>query len=59
MPPIAVRSIKEAIKMGQEMTLGPAVAAERNLFRLLFETRDQKEGMDAFLAKRRPRYTGS
>jgi enoyl-CoA hydratase/carnithine racemase len=58
MPPLAVRSLKEAIRFGQEAPLSAALAAERNLFRLLFDTHDQKEGMQAFLDKRRPVYEG-
>jgi enoyl-CoA hydratase len=58
MPPIAVASIKEAIRLGQEAPLQTALAAERNLFRLLFDTQDQTEGMQAFLDKRAPVYRG-
>ena len=59
MPPLAVRSVKQAIQIGQETPLSAALAAERNLFRLLFDTADQKEGMQAFMDKRRPVYRGA
>jgi enoyl-CoA hydratase len=59
MPPIAVRSIKQAIQIGQEAPLTASLAAERNLFRLLFDTADQKEGMQAFIEKRPPVYRGA
>jgi len=59
MPPLAVRSIKEALRVGQESPLSAALAAERNLFLMLFDTADQKEGMQAFMDKRPPTYRGA
>ena len=59
MPPLAVRSIKQAIQIGQETPLSASLAAERNLFRLLFDTADQTEGMQAFIDKRPPVYRGA
>ncbi len=44
---------KEAIGKGADMPLGDALAYEGNLFALLFATKDQKEGMSAFVEKRR------
>lgn len=58
MPPLAVRAIKAAVRLGYEQPLDAALAAERRLFEALFETEDQKEGMTAFLEKRPPRYVG-
>jgi enoyl-CoA hydratase len=37
--------------------LSDGVAFERRLFHSLFGTHDQKEGMSAFLAKRKPAFT--
>ena len=37
-----------------EGTLADGITFERHLFHSLFATEDQKEGMDAFLAKRAP-----
>ena len=51
--PIAVRACKKAINEGLEMPMDEAVALEEKLFGSCFETADQKEGMQAFLEKRR------
>jgi enoyl-CoA hydratase len=59
MPPLAVRSIKEVMQLGQDAPLEAALMLERKAFQLLFDTSDQKEGMRAFLEKRKPTYTGS
>lgn len=58
MPPIAVAQIKEVVLAGQDATLDTALMLERKAFQLLFDTADQKEGMRAFLEKRKPGYTG-
>jgi enoyl-CoA hydratase len=59
MPPLAVRGVKQAIRFGQEAPLTEALVEERRIFVELFAGQDQKEGMQAFLEKRRPNYTGS
>jgi enoyl-CoA hydratase/carnithine racemase len=41
-----------------DASLETALMLERKAFQLLFDTRDQKEGMRAFLEKRRPTYEG-
>ena len=51
--PIAVRACKKAIDRGLELPMDEAVALEEKLFGSCFETEDQKEGMGAFLEKRR------
>ncbi len=56
--PLAVRLAKEAIGKAYEMALAEGLAFERRSFYFLFSTRDQAEGMDAFLNKREPRWTG-
>lgn len=50
----AVRLIKEAVDNGLEMEVNRAFAYEADLFGLCFATEDQKEGMAAFLEKRKP-----
>lgn len=58
MPPIAVQQIKEVVHAGLNAPLDSALAMERKAFQLLFATRDQKEGMRAFLEKRKPSFEG-
>lgn len=58
MPPIAVQLAKDAINAAFETTLERGLAHERRLFHFLFATADQKEGMQAFLEKRDPRWQG-
>jgi enoyl-CoA hydratase len=58
MPPLAVLQIKEAVLAGQDAPLETAMMLERKAFQLLFATSDQKEGMRAFLEKRKPEFHG-
>lgn len=58
MPPLAVKSIRDAVRLGADVALDPALALERRYFERLFDSDDQKEGMRAFLEKRAPRYEG-
>lgn len=59
MPPLAVAGVKQSIRLGQEAPLTEALIEERKIFVGLFDTADQKEGMTAFLEKRRPKYAGA
>ena len=56
--PVAVRLAKEAVNYAFESTLAAGVAHERRLFYTLFATEDQKEGMRAFVEKRKPKWSG-
>lgn len=56
--PIAVRLAREALRYGVETTVREGLEIERRNFYLLFDTEDQKEGMRAFLEKRKPEYRG-
>ncbi len=56
--PVAVRLAKEAVNKAFESTLAEGIAYERRNFYFLFSTDDQKEGMDAFIAKREPHWKG-
>jgi enoyl-CoA hydratase len=58
MPPIAARQIKRAVLEGADLPLAAALTLERQAFSLLFDTKDQKEGMAAFLEKRLPVFRG-
>lgn len=51
--PIAVRACKKAINEGLEVPMDEAIVIEEKLFGSCFETEDQKEGMGAFLEKRK------
>jgi enoyl-CoA hydratase len=53
---IAVMAAKESINRAFEGTLSDGVMFERRMFHALFATTDQKEGMDAFVNKRKPQF---
>jgi enoyl-CoA hydratase len=57
-PPVAVRFAKAAVNKVYELPLTEGLDHESRLFYLLFSTEDQKEGMAAFLAKRKPEWKG-
>jgi enoyl-CoA hydratase len=50
---LAVQACKEAVNRAFESSLADGVMFERRLFHSMFATADQKEGMDAFLNKRK------
>jgi enoyl-CoA hydratase len=52
----AVLMAKEAVNRAFESTLAEGVRFERRLFHSTFATEDQKEGMAAFIEKRKPSY---
>ena len=58
MPPLAVKQIKEVVLSGQDASLSTALMLERKAFHLLFDSMDKKEGMGAFLEKRKPEFKG-
>ena len=51
--PIAVRACKKAINEGLDVDMDKAIVIEEKLFGSCFESEDQKEGMEAFLEKRK------
>lgn len=57
-PPIAVMQIKEIVNAGINAPLDTALMLERKALQLQFATSDQKEGMRAFLEKRKPKFEG-
>jgi enoyl-CoA hydratase len=56
--PIAIRLAKEAVNHAFNSFLFDGLADERRAFNLLFSTLDQKEGMAAFIEKRKPEWRG-
>jgi enoyl-CoA hydratase len=56
--PLAVRLGKEAVNQAFESFLSDGLKDERRSFYLLFASRDQKEGMAAFVDKRKPDWKG-
>ncbi|HEY8183067.1 MAG TPA: enoyl-CoA hydratase, partial [Thermoanaerobaculia bacterium] len=58
MPPLSVLQIKEVVLAGEDASLEAGMMLERKAFQLLFATGDQKEGMRAFLEKRKPEFRG-
>ena len=56
--PLAIKAAKRAINQVFEQNLSDGLNHERDLFFDLFSSQDQKEGMRAFLEKRKPNWTG-
>jgi enoyl-CoA hydratase len=56
--PLATQAAKRAINASYELNLTDGLEKERDLFFDLFSTQDQKEGMSAFLEKRKPTWMG-
>jgi len=56
--PLAVMMNKELVNAAFETTLATGVTMERRLFHSLFAFEDQKEGMAAFIDKRKPDFKG-
>lgn len=54
----AAMMTKECINRAEEIGLAEGVRFERRLFHSLFASHDQKEGMQAFIEKRPPRFEG-
>ena len=56
--PLAVQFGKEAVNHSFESFLADGLADERRAFYFLFSSQDQKEGMQAFVEKRKPEWKG-
>jgi enoyl-CoA hydratase/carnithine racemase len=59
MSPLAVMLNKELVEASYETPLSQGVKMERRLFHSLFAFDDQKEGMAAFVEKRKPNFKGT
>jgi enoyl-CoA hydratase len=58
MAPLAAMATKEQVNAAFEMSLAQGINYERRLFHGLFGSDDQKEGMAAFVAKRKAEWSG-
>jgi len=56
--PLAVQQLKDVVLKGMDAALDTGLALETKALHLLFAGEDQKEGMAAFLEKRKPRFEG-
>jgi enoyl-CoA hydratase/carnithine racemase len=57
-PPLAAKLAKQAVLAAEEMPLSAALEHERRLYELTMATEDRREGMQAFLEKRKPQFKG-
>jgi enoyl-CoA hydratase len=57
-PQLALRANKTAVNDGLKMNLDSALSYEARCFEILFSTQDLKEGMTAFIEKRKPLFIG-
>jgi len=56
--PLAIQAAKQSINEGYDLSADDAIALENKLFGSCFATADQKEGMAAFLEKRKAAFKG-
>ncbi len=56
--PIALQLAKEAVKFASKSNLDEGLRREVDLFAICFSTEDKKEGVSAFLEKRKPDFKG-
>jgi enoyl-CoA hydratase/carnithine racemase len=56
--PVAVRLARQAVRAAEELPVSAALAHEKSLLATALATDDHREGIDAFLAKRSPRFAG-
>jgi enoyl-CoA hydratase len=58
MSPVITMMTKETVNRAYETTLNEGIRFERRVFHSMFATDDQKEGMTAFVEKRKPAFKG-
>ncbi len=58
LPPLAVEQIKECVLRGMDASLDTGIALETKANQMLFASQDQKEGMAAFIEKRKAKFQG-
>jgi len=57
--PLIIALCKESVNKAFETSLAEGLNYERRIFHATFSTKDQQEGMDAFVEKRAPKWTGA
>jgi enoyl-CoA hydratase len=55
---LAVGRIKRSVQTGAEISFESALALEREMQQQLFQSADAREGIDAYVSKRKPEFTG-
>ena len=55
-PGVALRYIQQAVQRGLGATLSDGLQVEADLFAKVFQTEDAREGVEAFIAKREPKF---
>ena len=58
LPPLSIELVKESVLRGMDASLDAGLALETKAIQLLFSSEDQKEGMAAFIEKRKPSFKG-
>ncbi len=58
LPPLAILQAKETVLRGMDASLDTGLALETKASQILFASQDQKEGMAAFIEKRKPKFQG-
>jgi enoyl-CoA hydratase/carnithine racemase len=58
LPPLAIELAKECVLRGMDASLDAGLALETKAIQLLFASEDKKEGMAAFIEKRKPSFQG-
>jgi len=56
--PVAVRAAKKAMSSTMDMTLNDSLILEGQCYKMTIATNDRKEGLNAFVEKRKPVYQG-
>ena len=56
--PLAIQHVKECVLRGMDSSVEAGLALETKSIQLLFSSEDQKEGMAAFIEKRKPTFRG-
>ncbi|MGA0024047.1 MAG: enoyl-CoA hydratase-related protein [Burkholderiales bacterium] len=56
--PLAVQQTKESVVRGMDASLETGLTLETRTLQMLFASKDQKEGMAAFIEKRKPKFEG-